>query len=369
MGSRCDHGRVPGTAPSPSSGRGRARAALVGPWLRVALGVLALGTVAHALHVPAGWLLAGLAVGLAVALSRGHTPALPDPLLVAAQAAIGAALGARAQPAVLAEVSRELPAVVGVALGTLGLSVLAGLVLARFTSLDRPTAVLGMLAGAAEGVVVVSQEARADARLVAVMQYLRVVLVVASVPLFAGVLFEVGRPVSPAASGAPGLGVLGFVLVAVVGGVAGRVLRLPIGALVGPLVLGALASAVGVPLVTPPAAAAGALAVIGLSVGLTFDADALRHAGRLLPAMLGGVAIVVGGSGVLAVGLARWAGVDGLTAYLATSPGGLNAVLATAYDTGAVVGFVLAVQVLRFLVFVAAAPLLASRWSTRPEPA
>ena len=339
-----------------------------GRWLRIVLGVLALGTAAHALQVPAGWLLAGLAVGLAVALSSGHAPALGAPLLFAAQAVIGAALGAQAQPAVLAEVSRELPAVAGVALGTLGLSVLAGLVLARFTSLDRPTAVLGMLAGAAEGVVVASQEGRADARLVAVMQYLRLVLVVASVPLLVGVLFEVGRPVSPTASSAPGLGVLSFALVAVVGAAVGRGLRVPIGALVGPIVLAALVSAVGVPLLTPPAVGAAALAVIGLSVGLTFDADALRHAGSLLPAMLGGVAIVVGGSGALAVGLARWAEVDGLTAYLAASPGGLNAVLATAYDTGAMIGFVLAVQMLRFLVFVAAAPVLASRWRTRPEP-
>jgi uncharacterized protein len=203
---------------------------------------------------------------------------------------------------------------------------------------------------------------------VAVMQYLRLVLVVASVPLFAGVLFEVGGPVTPGGTAAPALGMMGFVLVAVLGAVVGRRLRLPIAALVGPLVLGAVAAALGLPLLTPAAAGAAALAVIGLSVGVTFDAAALRQAGRLLPAMLGGVAMLVGGSAALAVGLARWAGVDGLTAYLATSPGGLNAVLATAYDTGATVAFVLAAQVLRFLVFVAAAPVLAARWMPPPEP-
>lgn len=83
---------------------------------------------------------------------------------------------------VLADVSRDLPAVVGVSLGTLTLSVLGGLLLARLASLDRPTAVLGMLAGAAEGVVAASQEASADARLVAVIQYLRLLIVLGSVP-------------------------------------------------------------------------------------------------------------------------------------------------------------------------------------------
>jgi membrane AbrB-like protein len=189
------------------------------------------------------------------------------------------------------------------------------------------------------------------------------------VPFFAGVLFEVGAASSAPVESAAGAGFAGFSLVAVVGALAGLALRVPIGALVGPLVLATLAAFAGLPVVVPGVAAAAALAVIGLSVGLSFDAQALRVAGRLLPAMLGGILIVIAGSLVLALALARWAGVDGLTAYLATSPGALNAVLATAYDTGATVTFVIAAQVLRFLVFVVAAPALASRWTPRPEPA
>ena len=331
---------------------------------------MAVGGIADRLGVPAAWLVGPLGAGLAAALVRRGRLELGGPLLLAAQAVVGAALGAAVRPEVLADVSRDLPAVAGVALGTLCLSVGAGFALARLTSLDRPTAVLGMLAGAAEGVLVASQDARADVRLVAVMQYVRVVLVIASVPFFAGTLFESGGSAPPpaGAGGAAG-GLAAFAGVAIAGAVLGPALRVPIGALVGPLVLATAASFAGVPVVVPGVAAAAALAVIGLSVGLSFDAQALRLAGRLLPAMLGGVLTVVAGSAVLAIALARWAEVDGLTAYLATSPGGLNAVLATAYDTGAAVTFVIAAQVLRFMVFVVAAPALASRWTPRPEPA
>jgi len=50
--------------------------------------------------------------------------------------------------------------------------------------------------------------------------------------------------------------------------------------------------------------------------------------------------------------------VDGLTAYLATTPGGLFAVLATAADSGSDVTYVLAVQVVRVVVMLLMAPLL-----------
>jgi uncharacterized membrane protein AbrB (regulator of aidB expression) len=51
--------------------------------------------------------------------------------------------------------------------------------------------------------------------------------------------------------------------------------------------------------------------------------------------------------------------VDGLTAYLATTPGGLFAVLATAADSGSDTTYVMAVQLVRLLVILAFTPLLA----------
>jgi uncharacterized membrane protein AbrB (regulator of aidB expression) len=62
--------------------------------------------------------------------------------------------------------------------------------------------------------------------------------------------------------------------------------------------------------------------------------------------------------------LAAVTGVSALDGYLATTPGGLYAVLATATGSGADATFVLAVQVLRLFVMLLSAPLVA-RWLRR----
>jgi uncharacterized membrane protein AbrB (regulator of aidB expression) len=70
---------------------------------------------------------------------------------------------------------------------------------------------------------------------------------------------------------------------------------------------------------------------------------------------------------VLAWVLELTAGVSLLDAYLATTPGGLYAVLPIAFGSNADTGFVLAVQGLRVLVMVLAAPAVV-RLLLRNEP-
>lgn len=57
--------------------------------------------------------------------------------------------------------------------------------------------------------------------------------------------------------------------------------------------------------------------------------------------------------------LANVTGMTQLEGYLATSPGGVYAVLATAVETGSNVTFIIAAQVLRVLLMLFAAPLMA----------
>jgi uncharacterized membrane protein AbrB (regulator of aidB expression) len=55
--------------------------------------------------------------------------------------------------------------------------------------LDRPTAAFGMIAGGAAGIIAIADELEADNRLVAVLQYLRVLVIVVLTPLVAGTIF------------------------------------------------------------------------------------------------------------------------------------------------------------------------------------
>jgi membrane AbrB-like protein len=142
-----------------------------------------------------------------------------------------------------------------------------------------------------------------------------------------------------------------------------RLVRFPTASLLGPLAV-AVAIALGgwlgeVRVPTPVQWVAFGL--IGAQVGLRFTRASLSSIARMLPVVLALiVAMIAATAGVGAV-LAWATPVDGLTAYLATTPGGLFAVLSTAADAGSDVTYVLAVQLCRLLVILALTPLLA-RW-------
>jgi membrane AbrB-like protein len=250
---------------------------------------------------------------------------------------------------------------------TLAISLAAGALLARVTALDLPTAALGMVAGGASGIVGISGELGADDRYVAFMQYLRVLLIVLLTPVLVAVLFP-GSAAAPATGG--GEPVLGdahgwlLTLVAGGGGVAlAAAIRFPGAMLLVPMVVAAVLTLAvpGGEFTVPRAATDVAFALIGLQVGLKFTVATIRDLGRLLLPVLVAVAGVLVACALLAVALDVTTSVSLRDAYLATTPGGLYAVLAVALGTDANAAFILAAQGLRLIVMVALAPI-AVRW-------
>ena len=232
-----------------------------------------------------------------------------------------------------------------------------------------------MVAGGASGIVAMADELGADDRLVAFMQYLRVAVIVFVTPLLVGVAFP-----GHGSGGAPGpheqiLGTPeGWAMtigVASVGAILGTRLRLPAGTLLGPMLLAAILTLSG-PLdgiAVPPLAREAAFAAIGLQIGLRFERDTVRSIARLLlPVMVSILALGLGSFG-LAYLLTLTADVTLLNAYLATTPGGLYAVLPIAFGSGGDAAFVLAVQGLRVFVMVLAAPAIVRMLVRKPAAA
>ena len=160
-------------------------------------------------------------------------------------------------------------------LATLVFSVVLGLLFAWFTRLGVSTATMGLIAGGSAGIVATSDSVGADARLVTYMQYLRLVLVVVSIPLLVKVMgghaHTVGA-IDPEVGGA-GTGVLSWDVLLVgsivaIGTWVGLRFKVPGGALIVPRLLGILATSVlhlhGVWL--PEAATEAAFAVVGLNL-------------------------------------------------------------------------------------------------------
>jgi len=342
-------------------------------------GVLAAVTAAaiaaaDAVGVPSSALVAALVVGIGFALS-GHSPgAVPRWAMTAAQAVLGVVIGALVQSSTLGAMGRVWLPVLGVNVATLALSVIGGLLLGLHHYVDPLTGSLALTAGGASGLTAISRELGADERVVAVVQYLRVVLVIALMPVVTALVF---RPASTGGAHAGSSGAawyldLAFLAVCCVVGVpVGRLLRLPAGALLGPLLVAAALTLAGWSMhaSAPGALAVLAYAVIGLQAGLRFTRDSVRVIARILPLAIALILVVLAACAALGVLLAHLAGVTLLEGYLATTPGGLYAVLATAQDSGIAVTFILAVQVVRVLLMLLLAPVLARTLTRLRRPA
>lgn len=148
----------------------------------------------------------------------------------------------------------------------------------------------------------------------------------------------------------------------------GRRLRIPVGQLLVPLVLGiALHATTGIEAELPPWLMAGAYVLFGWSIGLSFSRQILRVAWRSLPRVLVAIVMLVLCCAGLAVALSRWLQIDLLTAYLATSPGGLDSVAIISASSPVDVGFVMSMQILRFVFVLLTGPTIA-RFVARHVP-
>ena len=343
-------------------------------WLGVAVATVAASLAVGLAGLPTPALFGSLAVGIAYALTLAARRPLTAPawVLLASQALIGVALGAGFETSTLTTIAGDWAPIALVTVTTVAISLVAGLVFAATTGVDRSTSLLGLVAGGASGIVAMSDELGADARLVAFMQYLRVLVVVVTAPLLAELVLVTVDDPAPAAAGGDTAGLAGVAGAglpadlaftagcALVGVLIARRLKITAGTLLVPLTLAAglaIAQLSGGARV-PPLMQDMAFAGIGLQIGLRFTAATIREAGRLLPAVLLAIAGLIVACAGLAALLLALTDVSAPDAYLATTPGGLYAVVAVAAAAGGNATFVVAVQALRLFAMILTAPPL-----------
>jgi membrane AbrB-like protein len=146
---------------------------------------------------------------------------------------------------------------------------------------------------------------------------------------------------------------------------------MPAGALLGPLVLGAVLNVYGwVRIELPPVVLVASFALIGWNIGLRFTHDVLAAAAQALPQCLAAIVFLMAFCGILAGTLTAFFHIDPLTAYLATSPGGVDAAAIIAASTKVDTPFVMAMQTVRMIALLLVGPHIA-RWtaSTLEPPA
>src|SRR4051812_42593513 len=252
----------------------------------------------------------------------GATIRLPRSAFVAGQALIGCLIARSVTTALLTSLLQSWPVMTAAVLGTLAASPLVGWLLVRFGSLPGSTAAWGTSAGAASAMVAMSQEFGADPLLVAMMQYLRVIFVVLTAFLVAGLWLGPEHPVSGVVATASTrsadtslLSLIETLAIAATGAWLGLRLKIPAGGLLVPMALAALLQGAGYLTITlPKEFLLFGYGAIGLSIGLRFSRDLLRRTVRALPEMLAGTFALIGLCCISALVLLRVPHTDALTA-------------------------------------------------------
>ena len=346
-----------------------------------------LSEFAEMANVPAPDLVSGLIIGMVVALSGRLNRPFPAPAARASQALVGVVMGSYLHPEAVAGVVGIALPLVAVTAATIAIALGVATLLARYSSIPRIDATLGMVPGGSAAIVSCADDLGADSRFVAFSQYARVGLVALTAPAVA--MMVVGGGSAPDESvewPVPDLGRLveqpahqvgGIVVLAAVcftGALAGRRLHLPAPLLLGPMVVAALFSLTHAADGFSPAGSLKDMVfvAVGLEVGLRFTRSTMTRFARLLPLLAGATLLMCAACGGLAWALGAMMHIPFLDAYLATTPGGINAVLATAESTGTNVPLVATVQALRLFVVVLVIPpiirwLMKARGAAQPD--
>jgi uncharacterized protein len=323
-------------------------------------GLVALGLLA--MRLPAALLLGPMIAAILVA-ATGGAARIPFPPFYVAQAVIGCMIADKLPLSLGGEVMRNWPIFLGGVLSVIVAAAFLGWLLARLRVLPGVTAVWGSSPGAATVMTLMSEDYGADMRLVALMQYLRVVCC-AVVASFVSRLWVTGSAVAPPPivwfPSTPLLPLAGTLALAAVGVAAGLSRRIPGGALLTPLALGLILKAsVGMTFALPPWLLAASYAIVGWAIGARFTPDILGHAARALPRVLASILALIAICVGFAAVLVAVAGVDPLTAFLATSPGGADSVAIIAASSKVDLPFVMAMQMTRFILVIVIGPVLA----------
>ncbi|MDA7428935.1 AbrB family transcriptional regulator [Primorskyibacter aestuariivivens] len=245
------------------------------------------GALAQVLHLPMPWMIgalimSGVCIVLAARAERFESYSFPLPLRTAFIGMIGVMIGGQATPELLRQMT-QLPVTLAALVLFIGIAHAGNVVIfRRIGKFDAATAFYSGTPGGLMESILLGEAAGADARILTLQQFLRIILVVTLVPL--GLSLWLGHPVGSAAGDMGQISgdtaTLPELILVAAAGAAGlglaRLVRLPAGHLTGPLLLTAGLSLSGVvTLHVPFWLIALAQVVVGASLGLRFKGVSL----------------------------------------------------------------------------------------------
>ncbi|MFC5068263.1 AbrB family transcriptional regulator [Flaviflagellibacter deserti] len=327
-----------------------------------------LATLLELVRLPAALLMGPLIAAILVATNGGTLRVARLPYNCA-QALISCLIVRSITPSTLDVVASHAPIFAALVVAVLAASAALSWTLARMQVFPGTTAFWSCWPGGATAMVLMAEAYGADARLVAFMQYLRVAMVALAAPLVARLFADISGQIDivwfPPIEWVPLAETVGL---AASGVLIAQWLKIPAGGFTVPLVIGSILHPLGlIDIFLPPWLLVVAYALAGWNNGLGFTKQILGHVRRTLPQVFAAILLLMTICGFFAFLLVRYAGIDPLTAYLATSPGGADSVAIIAASTPVDVPFVVAMQTLRFFAVLFIGPHLARYMAKRGQ--
>ncbi|GAD89080.1 MULTISPECIES: AbrB family transcriptional regulator [Vibrio] len=333
---------------------------------------LLAGVLFDSVHIPAATLLGPMLAAIVFSFYKCSVKT-PKSAIYLIQSVIGLMAGRVLDLSILKPFLSIWWIFVGVALVVLLACQLMGYSLAKLRILPGSTAIWGCAPGGASAMVVMAESYGNDPSLVAFMQYLRVVMVsllAATVAHFLaiGAAQSTQLHIQHWLDPHPLLAVLETLFIIVATSYLGVKSRLPAGCFLVSIFVSAFCVNSGVAVLEVPEWILDiAYLVLGVSIGMRFSPEIVKQALFALPKILLSILGLISLCGLVAVLLVQVFHVSPLTAYLATTPGGLDAVTAIALSSHTQVnlGFVMSMQIVRLLMVVLLAPHMAQFASKR----
>ena len=346
--------------------RGRVRAR---QWISLVVLSAIIGGALLGMHAPAALLLGPLLAGVVLAANGGKV-VFPVRLFVVSQGVIGCLIARMVPVSIVGDIVQHWPLFTIGVLAVVVASSLLGWMMGRLRLLPGTTALWGSSPGAASIMTIMAEDYGADVRLVAFMQYFRVLAVAAVAAMVAHMFgIDTAAHTPPSIIWFPPVDALSLAEtagLAVAGPYLAKVLRIPAGAFLVPMVIGIVLVHFDLMKIELPTwLLAGAYAFVGWNIGLRFIRPLLIHAARSLPVVIAFTLVLIALCGAVAGLLVVGAGVDPLTAYLATSPGGVDSVAIISASSGGDVSFVMAMQTVRLIAVLFLGPPLTRFLATR----
>jgi membrane AbrB-like protein len=334
-------------------------------WILLVILTLVIFAGCGFLRLPAAPLLAGIAAGSFLSL-RDSEIRLSRHLFSLAQGLLGLMISLSFSLEVMDGMRGKWFLAVVVVAGVVVFGLIGGVLFTVRQWLPGTTGIWGISPGGATPMVLMSEAYGGDMRLVAIMQYLRVIVVsfiAVSVARFLGAEIPPGTEPPWLETLFPPIAYVNFALtlgVAVLCCALAQLSRVPAASLLLPMFAGAVLQNTGLlEIELPNWLLTAVFMLIGWNIGLRFNRSVFLYAFKAMPKILGAIFSMVAGAGILAAVLVAGWDIDPLTAYLATSPGGADTIAIIAASSGGDMVFIMATQTLRLFVVLLTGPYLA----------